>query len=389
MAEYTDTNNSRRLLYVVNVDWYFLLHWVDRALAAQDAGFDVCIATNISSAANEQKLSDYGFKVYHVPFTRNSMNPLRDIYSFLYLWNAIVNVHPAIVHCVTIKPVVYGGLLSRIRVIPCVASIVGLGSVFIDKSASSRTVWWLLSRAMMIAMKTDRSLVTFENSHDRDVLVQRSGIELDRTVILPGAGVDLDRFKFIPETINGTFRIFFASRLLRSKGLEILVDATEHLNTAGIPTELHVAGIQDLDARDPIPLSTIDTWVSQGKLVWHGNMQDVEKMIASSNVVCLPTTYGEGIPRILIEAAACGRAVVSTFVPGCREFVNNDVDGLLVAPDDVDALTMALKRLVADPATRERMGLAGRSKVERFYSNAVVTEHTLECYFRVLDGLSK
>jgi glycosyltransferase involved in cell wall biosynthesis len=385
IVDHCDMNKQCILLYVVNVDWYFLLHWVDRALAAQSAGFDVCIATNITSSANERKLQEYGFRVYHVPFARNSMNPFRDIYSALYLWNAIRMTRPAITHCVTIKPAVYGGFLSRILSIPCVSSIVGLGSVFTGESFFSRMAWWLLSRILAFAVNNERSLVTFENSHDMKVFRQRVSVAEDKTDILPGAGVDLERFKYVPEKTGEVFRVLFASRLLKSKGLELLVKAVERLKSDGISTELHVAGIEDLDSKDPIPLSMIEVWRSQGKLVWHSNVKDVELLIAASNVVCLPTSYGEGIPRILIEAAACGRAVISTDIAGCREFVVNGVDGLLIPPNDVVALKNALKHLAVDVDKRHKMGMAGKVKVERYYSNAVVAGHTLSHYEDLLN----
>ena len=200
--------------------------------------------------------------------------------------------------------------------------------------------------------------------------------------------MDLERFRYVPEVESETFRILFASRLIKSKGLEVLVRATECLNASGLSAELHVAGITDLDSKDQIPLATIDEWRLSGKLVWHGNVPDIERLIASSNVVCLPTTYGEGIPRILIEAAACGRAVISTSIPGCREFVNVDIDGLLIPPDDVAALAAALKQLAAHPDKRTKMGLEGRAKVERHYINELVTECTLRHYVDLLgDGL--
>jgi glycosyltransferase involved in cell wall biosynthesis len=380
MTNYGNKESRPILLYAVNVDWYFLLHWVDRALAARDAGFDVRIATNISSTENEKKLVRYGFDVFHVPFVRSTMNPFRDLYGVWRLWVALRKMRPALAHCITIKPVIYGGFLSRWMGVPCVASIVGLGVAFPANSMTARTARWILSRAVAAALKSSSTRVMFENSHDRDVLAKRSGVAVERAIIVPGAGVDLERFKYSSEMTDGTFRILFASRLLKSKGLEMLVTATGCLRAAGIDAVLHVAGIEDADSKDPIPLSIIEAWDVEGKLVWHGNVENVERLIASSSVVCLPTTYGEGIPRILIEAAACGRPVVSTLVPGCKEFVVANIDGLLVPPEDIVALTAALKELAVDSGKRVRMGIAGRKKVEFQYSNAVVVERTLRCY---------
>lgn len=384
MYEPLDTNKRHSLLYVVNVDWYFLLHWVDRAVAVRESGLDVHIATNVTSVENARKLGAFGFKVHHVPFSRSSMNPFRDIRSIFSLWQTFRNIRPEIAHCVTIKPVIYGGLICRLLEIPFAASIVGLGTVFARESATSRAVWAVLPHMIALTMSRGRSIVMFENRHDRDVLVKHGGIDFGKTVVLPGAGVDLERFVYMPEIERGTFKILFASRLLKSKGLEVLVKATERLNEAGIRAELHVAGITDLDSNDRIPLGTINEWRSQGKLIWHGNVPDIERLIASSNVVCLPTTYGEGIPRILIEAAACGRTAISTDIPGCREFVNDGVDGLLIPPNHEGALVAALKQLAADPHKRERMGLAGRAKVVKHYSNAVVVGCTLRHYVDLL-----
>jgi glycosyltransferase involved in cell wall biosynthesis len=256
--------------------------------------------------------------------------------------------------------------------------------VFSNKTWASSAAWWFIERIMMVALSHRRCVVLFENSHDRDVLVSQGVVNAEKTIIIPGAGVDLDRFNYVPEKSDRILKILFASRLLKSKGLEALVHSVRRLNDLGIKTELHVAGIEDLNSKDSIPRACLDAWYKDGSLVWHDNVPDIERLISESNIVCLPTTYGEGIPRILIEAAACGRAVVSTLVPGCIEFVNTGVDGLLIPPDDEQALTRALKQLAIDPKKRTEMGLAGRKKVEKYYNNAIVTETTLKQYSRLL-----
>jgi len=369
------------VLLVINVDWYFLMHWLDRALSLRDAGYKVHLATSFTSKKNRVVIEGYGIKCMPVPFKRSSINPFGEIGAIRELVRAFRAVNPDIVHCVTVKPILYGGVLCRLFKVPCIHSVVGLGGLLTHNRSKMSLIWPLLKPMLRQAI---RDIATFENCHDRDWL-RREGVVAEKSIVLPGAGVDTERYRYAEIPSVGALKILFAARLLRSKGLQLLFEVVRELKKKGLLVELHVAGIIDGDSNDSIPMHMIRSWSNSGDIVWHGSVDDMENLIVECHVVCLPTTYGEGIPRILIEASSCGRPVVTTSVPGCSEYVRNGEDGLLVAPGSCRELMDALILLLSDRSLCSKMGLAGRKKVESFYNKDIIIRRTVEIYDDILN----
>ncbi|MEX2963856.1 glycosyltransferase family 4 protein [Microbulbifer sp. TYP-18] len=377
------------MVYIVNVDWYFLLHWQDRAEAAQQCGYSVHILTASTDPVLAVRIADLGFKLHEIPLSRRSLNPVREISCVMQLYSLLKDLQPDIVHCVTLKPVVYGGFIARWRNIPCLSSVVGLGYAYSKDTVFYRSLWAGLEKLMGFAFAARKTMVSFENRHDMELLRSRQVLSGSQAVILPGAGVDLDRFSWSEEVDDGrtTLKILFAGRLLKSKGLDQLVAAVESLRRQGKTLELHVAGIVDSDSRDAIPGDELTQWISGGIIDWHGQVRDIERLIADVNLVCLPTRYGEGLPRILVEAGAVGRAVVATDMPGCSEFIHSNRDGLLVPAGDLEALESAIGALVDDPDRRRQLATNARKKVEQTYSNEHVIAQTLGLYEDLLRNI--
>lgn len=372
--------SSKNLLYVINVDWYFLLHWLDRSRAAREAGYEVHVVTCITADEYRQRILAEGFQLHELCFSRRGLNFFQEARCLVALYGLLGRLQPDIVHNITLKPVIYGGAVARWRRIPALLSVTGLGYVYSASALKYKVLWRVLEKALKYAFQHNTVIASFENKHDMEQLVSRNLLTRSKAVVVSGAGVDLQRFRFVEEQNGPTVKVLFAARLLMSKGLDLLVDAVRQLKAENMPIELHVAGIIDTESHDAIPRALLTRWIDDGSFQWHGQVDDIEDLIAASNIVCLPTSYGEGIPRILIEAAAVGRVVVAADIHGCAEFVDNNTDGLLVPTNDVAALCRAFKLLAADFELRRRFCTQARRKVEGIYSNESVIGQTLELY---------
>jgi len=287
------------------------------------------------------------------------------------------------VHLVTIKPVIYGGIAARIASVPAVVSaLTGLGSVFV----SGRSFWGLLRAMVLIAyrfaMGHRNSRVIVQNLDDFAFLTQ-AGVVTDRSIILiKGSGVDLSLFRTSPEPAGEPI-VMLASRMLWDKGVAEFVEAARQLKTQGVKARFVLVG--DIDLRNPTAISfrQLENWHQSGMVEWWGHHSDMPDVFAKASLVCLPS-YREGLPKALIEAAACGRAIVATDVPGCREIVHDEENGILVPPGDAISLATAMKRLIEDVNLRRRMGTRGRQIVEQQFALEKVVGETLAVYRELL-----
>ncbi len=370
------------IVYVVNVGWYFRLHWLDRMLAVQKSGFSVAVITCWEDLDGGvlHNLEKSGIRCFHVPFTRRGISIWQEISAYRALYSVLRSLRPSLVHNVTIKPNIYGGIVARQLRIPSISSVTGLGVVF-----SSRDVKLKLLRSAVLAVyrwvsRPSTSRVLFENRDDLALFVAKRVVPLHKTVKVSGAGVNMSCFQPGPEPSSGTVTVLFAARLLREKGLPELVESIRELRARGCKVIAQVAGIFDDAASDAISENEILGWQREGLVDWLGQRSDMQSVIRNSHIVCLPTTYGEGIPRILIEGAACGRPLVATDTPGCNEIIEDGVNGFLVRPELGRGLSERLETLVGDKLLRARMGQAGRAKVVDGYSEQAVVASMLAVY---------
>ncbi|MGL5665031.1 MAG: glycosyltransferase family 4 protein [Shewanella sp.] len=373
---------TKVIVYVINVDWYFNLHWLDRAEYFKSLGYTIHIISNFDDAIIKNNLIDKGYTCHHLAIERKSVNLFKEAAGFSRLKKLLFTINPDLIHCVTIKPNIYSGLLNRLFFNkPIIYSITGLGVVF-----SSSRVKFILLKHLIIRLyrfiSTGRSHFVFENSEDC-LLFKKVGIlNNDNGSVIKGAGIDLLRFKPSVPPLNGT--ILFAARLLEDKGLRCLIEAQRLLRGKGCQFSLNVAGIIDRDVSSAIPIEQIELWSQNGEINWLGNVKDMPNLILQNDVVCLPTTYGEGVPRILIEAASCQRPIVTTDVAGCREIVSHDVNGYLVAPNNAILLARFLQELLENKNKLIEFGINGRKKVEKEFSQEIVFEQTLYLYQHLL-----
>ncbi|ARP39461.1 glycosyltransferase family 4 protein [Vibrio syngnathi] len=376
--------NNKKLVFIINVDWYFKLHWIDRARYFQSLGYDIHIITSFTKNKILDELSYEGMQCYNLEFKRNSLNVLREIKTTIQLKKILSDIEPDIIHCITIKPNIYVGLINRIIFRKkIVYSITGLGAVFSSENKKFRFIRKAI-QSLYKLVSTDHSMFIFENSEDYAFFEKKNILKHSNGIVIKGAGIDLSLFDKSQHT--PCLNILFAARLLEDKGLRILINACKQLKQEGIPIKLLVAGIIDLDVTSAIPMEEINQWNKDGHIKWLGNVKDMPDLIKSSHIICLPTVYGEGVPRILIEGASCQRPIITTNVPGCRELVEHNVTGLLAKPGDVSSLKHCIKAVILDDDNARAIAYNARKKVETEFSQEIVFRRTREVYDRLYDS---
>jgi glycosyltransferase involved in cell wall biosynthesis len=364
---------NKKLLFIVNVDWAFVLFRLPIALAALRQGYEVHLAAALTG--KEDELQRAGINVHALPLSRSGTNPIAELRTLAAIYSLVGALKPDIVHLVSMKPVLYGGLVARIRKVPAVvASVTGLGFVFIASDLKTRLIRSAVSLAYRMALGAPNLRVIVQNPDDRDALLRLSGIAPEQAVMIRGSGVDLAEFPALPEP-DGIPVVAMAARLLWDKGVGEFVAAAKLLRQKGINARFQLIG--DPDEHNPTSVSpqVLASWRSERMVELLGYRTDIARLFSCSHLVVLPS-YREGLPKVLIEAAACGRAVVTTDVPGCREAIVPGETGLLVPVRDAQALADAIQKLLEDPSARRSMGQAGRRLAEEAFDiRQVVATH--------------
>jgi glycosyltransferase involved in cell wall biosynthesis len=374
-----------RLLYFVNIPRFFVSHRLPLALAARDAGYDVHVATAGDDAEHVTAIHQAGLPFHPIPLSQHGTRIGGEIDTLRAVCRLYRILQPDIVHHITVKPILYGGLSARILGIPAVHAVTGLGSIFVTPGLRWTAIRTATKTAYRAVLNHDRSQVIFQNPDDQ-VLFVRSGLVAEaRTTVIKGSGVDMTNFQPLPE-IEGKPVILFAGRLLWQKGVGEFVEAARECAKQGLKARFVIVGYGEPSSPTAVPLEKLREWQTSGVIEWWGKHDDMPQVFAQSHVVCLPSSYGEGVPKVLIEAAACGRAIVTTDIPGCREIVHNGENGLLIPPRDVEALCAAITQLVLDIDLRQRMGARGREIAEGEFSLEHVCAETLALYERLLSS---
>ena len=377
-------DKAPRLLYVVNIPRFFLSHRLPLALAARAAGFDVHVATSDSDPASLRKIAECGLPFHPLDLRQHGLNPLIEFKTILALRALYRHLQPDLLHHVSIKPVIYGGIAARLC--GCrnvVQAMSGLGYVFVNRGAKAKLLNMLSRPAFKLALGGEKTQAIFQNPDDRQLFVQRKLVARHKTLVIRGSGVDENIFRPSDENMTERPVVLFAGRLLLQKGIGDFVEVARRLRGKA---RFRVAGYEETTSPLNVSAAQLQAWEAEGLIEWLGASADMPAVYADSNIVCLPSTYGEGVPKVLIEAASCARACVTTDTPGCREIVRHDVNGLLVPPNDIDALTQALQRLIENPAKRLKMGAAGRQTVLEGFTLRQVVNETLALYNALLAG---
>lgn len=371
-----------KLLFLVTEDWYFCSHRLPIARAARDAGFEVIVATRVNEHAD--CITREGFRLIPLQMRRRSKNPIRELMAILEIINIYRRERPDIVHHVALKPVLYGALAARIGGVPFVVNaLAGLGYVFSSSQSRARILKRFVHTAFRFLLNRQNSVVLLQNPDDQRMLIESKTILPGRTALIRGSGVDIRRFSQSPEPGDGSVIVTLIGRMLQDKGILEFVEASKLLKQRGIHFRAVLVGTPDPENLTSFSTSQLKAWHAEGLVEWWGQKNDIPEVWAHSHIAVLPS-YREGVPMSLIEAAACGRPIITTDVPGCREIVQHEQNGLLVPVKDSRALADAICRLIEDPDLRRQMGQEGRKLVEKEFSESIVVKQTLDLYQSML-----
>ncbi len=377
------SSTSPFLLFVVNEAKFFLSHRRNIALAAKQRGYRVGVACPPSPELEDaQKL---GFEVFPLTLTKWGWNPLQELVALRGLIGLYRTVKPDIVHHVTIKPVIYGSVAARLAKTSAVVNAVpGLGHVFSSVGIGASVRRQIVKSLYRIAFRHPRHRVIFQNEDDRKHFVTSKLVSPELTTLINGSGVNTEDFSPSPEP-DGDVKVLFSGRLLWKKGLGEFVDAARQLHRRGISVQFLIAGEAVPKNPGGVSSETLEEWCREGIIKYLGYRKDMANLLREVHIVCLPSYYGEGVPKALIEAASAGRPIITTDSSGCRSIVIHNSNGLLIPSKDSVALADAVIELAANPIKRAEMGLAGRSLVTvGGFSEEVIVAKTCKIYEELL-----
>ena len=372
----------KKLFIIVNVDWFFLSHRKEIALAAKKAGWDVTIVT-----ADTGKLKDIeaiGLKTINLPMSRSGMNIKEEMGTMWFLYNLYKHEKPDVVHHVGMKTILWGTLAARFAGVNGVVNAVsGLGGFFADDNKS------MLAKVMPKVLKFSHNrknlLVIFQNQEDRAMYVKKGIIDDSQTRFIKGSGVNLQEFCYTQEPSEGKLKIILTARMIVEKGVFLLTEAAERLRKEyEDKAEFWLVGGID-DHPGAITKEQLDKACDGKYIKWLGYRTDVKELLQQSHIVAFPSYYMEGLPKSLIEATAIGRPIITTKSIGCKDTVDDGVNGFLIAPKEVEPLVEKLRLLIEDADLRQKMGKAAREKAEKEFSLDVVIERHLEIYKSLVD----
>lgn len=363
-----------KILYVINVDWFFISHRLPIALEAQKKGFEVHIASGITK--HLKVLEDYGFKVYPLKLKRGKISIWFDIILIFQLLSIFYKVKPKILHLITIKPIIFGGILAKFfNIYALVYSIPGLGHTFIDKGFVASSRRFLIKYFYKFSLSNKNKKVILQNKYNKSVLQNFIVMKNEEIVLIPGSGVDLSVFKYKPQ-FNGNITFTMACRLIREKGVWEYVNAAKIVCSKHPNINFQLAGSLDLENPSSLSQEDLDFISKNTPVKLCGEISNMLGVLQKSHVVVLPSYYGEGVPKILIEAAAVGRAIITTDMPGCRDVIIDKYSGYLVPPRNIDKLVEVFEKILLKSPSFVEMGINARKLAEKkFDINHVVNTH--------------
>ncbi len=374
-----------RVLFLANDDKAFFTHRLPIAAAVRDKGANTAVAA--PDGPLRPAIEKAGFQFFPVRFFRGNLNPIKELLTFFDVRRAYGAFRPDLVHQTTFKPIVIGSWVARRQKIPAIVNqITGLGYVFSGEDPSRGLLRKVAQWGYGNVLGAPNSRVIFQNSDDHKLFMEKKMAKAESSLVIPGSGVDVEAFRPTHEP-EPPVRILLPARILWDKGVGDAVEACRRLHERGLDFQLVLAGEPDPQNPANVDQETLASWNRESYVDWIGYQRDMPSLIARSHIVCLPS-YREGVPKALIEAASCGRPIVSTDVPGCREIVRDGHNGLLVPPRNPARLAEALGRLIGDAELRKSMGRKGRDLVIRRFSIQQITADTMQVYDELLDEIA-
>lgn len=372
-----------KLLFVVTEDWYFCSHRLSLAKSIKKTGFEVVVATRISAC--EEQITAAGIRITKLKqLKRSSLNPIQEWLAFWELLSVFRNERPDIVHNVALKPVIYGSFAAKILGVPAVVNaIAGMGFIFSSKKKLAFFLKPLMTLFFRFIFNSPNSRLILQNLDDFNFMEKIAHVHGKNLRLIPGAGVDIENYIKVEMSKSDPIAML-ASRMIWDKGIGEFVNAARALKTAGCDARFVLVGAPDGENPLSITENELRKWQQEGVIEWWGHCMDMPTVLSKARVFCLPTYYGEGVPKVLLEAMAVERPIITTEMPGCRDLVKANSNGFLVPPRDVNELSKKLHYLLNDVALCIKMGKEGRKIVEKEHTTAHVTKRTLKIYDELL-----
>ena len=366
-----------KLILIVNEDRFFLSHRKDIALAAQRAGWDVTVVCKDTGQLKE--VDALGLKVLELPVNPTGMNPFQELRTWRFLYTLFKKNQDAVIHLVGLKNILWGGLAARqVRVRGVVNAVSGLGTTFANDKLGIKAKGILA--VIRFSSKRNNVKVIFQNQEDKALFLQQNVIEENQVEFIKGSGVNLNVFKYFPEPESETLKIVFTARMVKEKGIKELIEAAERLRKdyEG-KVEFWLCGRLAANT-NALSQEELESHCDGKYIKWLDFQKDIKSVLEQCHIMAFPSYYREGVPKSLIDACAIGRPIVTTNSIGCKDVVDEGVNGFLVPIKDSEALAQKLRILIEDKDLRIRMGKASREKAEQEFSIEKVIEKHLEIY---------
>jgi glycosyltransferase involved in cell wall biosynthesis len=373
-----------KILYLVTEDWYFWSHRLPMARAARQAGFDVGIATRLSTFGDAIRAE--GFSLHELDWRRGSLSLFGAVRALLRLVSIYRLERPDIVHHVALKPVVIGSIAAIVARVPHVVNaLTGLGHLFSVDNPRIRAVRAVLHPVIRMILRRRGSITLLQNGDDLAKL-DRLGYVNGNAVIIRGSGIDTDYYRPHPFKSGDIVTAAFVGRMIEIKGVRVLMEAHRRLRGKGVRVRLLLVGMPDYENPGTITQAQMAEWANEPDVEWLGHCDDIRSVWAQADIAVLPSIGGEGLPKALLEAAASGRPLIATDVPGCREIALDGRNAILVPPRDPEALCNALERMAGDKSLREAFGIESRRIVESDMSQEQVSKEIVDLYLNMMNS---
>jgi glycosyltransferase involved in cell wall biosynthesis len=374
----------KKIFMFVNVDWFFLSHRLPVAKAAKKNNIDLSVYSEFTKSHAEKEID--GFNFLESPLSRSSTSILHSIFEFFQAYKIIKRAQPDLIHAVTIKPILALGIIARLTSTPFIGSISGLGPAFSSDTLLKRIRLWVLIRILRFIFARNEIGVICQNTSDSQVLLSNKVLAKEKILMIPGSGVDIDEFSPLKKVINSEKYILMSSRILFDKGIQEYCEAAEIVKRAiKDDVKFKLSGPIDSISPTSISKSELENLVEKYDIDYLGdNRIDMPGLMASASLFVLPSYYPEGLPKVLLEAAASGVPVITTDHPGCRDAITNQGTGLLVPIKDSKTLAQAIIELISDESLSKHMGKQGRLLAEKSFQVSSVVDYHYSLYRRLL-----
>lgn len=368
---------GKRALFLANEDTHFWNHSRFLAEFMQARGATIYVLAGETGLRKKIEGAGFGFAAWRID--RKNMNPIRERPAFSEALAVYRRVQPDYAHHLALKAILHGSLLAKLFQVHSINHFSGLGQLFTEESRSARIARWVLCKLLRFNFSSARSIATFETRFDRDLFVRTGVVSENQAVLTKGVGVDTEAFQHVKNN-NEVPVVLLAGRYLRPKGVEEFAEAARLLRSRGVKARFIMAG--QVDPANPASVSSeaVARWVAEGIVEDLGFQTDMPAVLKSADIVCFPSYYREGIPRILLEAGACGRPVVAADIPGAREVIHHRKSGFIVPKRDPVALADALSQLLKDGEMRSSFGRFARDMVISQFDVKQVTSEIVSLY---------